>query len=80
MLDTEVGALFRLISLVTAFIFLIHRTICLLKGFKETPITAEAWLAAVRACAELDVKEEKNRFGQIRYSVTLKDHKERLHC
>ena len=51
-----------------------------LKGFKETPTTAEVWLAAVRACAELDVKEEKNRFGRIRYSVTLKDHKGRLHC
>jgi hypothetical protein len=42
------------------------------KGFKETPISLEAWLAAARQCEDVAVIEERNRSGKVIYQVKLK--------
>lgn len=41
-------------------------------GFKETPISLDAWLTAARQCDDVVVEERKNRYGKISYSVALK--------
>lgn len=41
-------------------------------GFKETPISLEAWLAAARQCVDVAVIEERNRIGKTIYDVRLK--------
>ncbi len=43
-----------------------------LDGFKETPISPEAWLSAARQCHDLDVVEEVDRQGTTGHHVTLK--------
>ena len=41
-------------------------------GFKQTPIPLDAWLTAACQCDDVVVEEQKNRYGKLSYSVTLK--------
>ncbi|MGO8753757.1 MAG: hypothetical protein ACLQHK_00810 [Gallionellaceae bacterium] len=52
-----------------------YRVYIALDGFKETPISLDAWLAAARQCDDVIVVEEKNRHGKICHFVILKGDK-----